>query len=49
MQCAYAFDFVSCYLLRKRVCIHSWNVNNKYCIAITPVEQRFHPVDSAWL
>ena len=38
------FDFVSCHLLRKRVCIHSWNVNNKYCIAITPVEQSLHPV-----
>jgi len=31
-----------------RVCIHSWNVNDKYCIAITPVEQSFHPVDYAW-
>jgi len=28
-----------------RDCIHSWNVNDKYCIAITPVEQSLHPVD----
>jgi len=41
------FGFVSCHLLRKRVCIDSWNVNNKYCIAITPVEPNLHPVDYA--
>jgi len=31
-----------------RVCMHSWNVNDKYCIAITPVEQSLHPVYYAW-
>jgi len=41
------FDFVSCHLLRKRVCIHSWNVNYKYWIAVTPVEQSLHPLEYA--
>jgi len=27
---------------------HSGNVNDKHCIAITPVEQSLHPVDYAW-
>jgi len=31
-----------------RDCMHSWNVNDKYCIAITPVEQSLHAVDYAW-
>jgi len=42
------FDFASCHLLRKKVRIHSWNVNDKYFIAITTVEQSLHPVDYAW-
>ena len=42
------FDFASCHLLMKKVCIHSWNVNDKYCIAIATVEQRSHPADYAW-
>jgi len=31
-----------------RDCIHSWHVNDKYCIAITPAEQSLYPVDCAW-
>jgi len=42
------FDFVFTYLLRQRVCIDSWNVNNKYCIDITSVKQTLQPVDYAW-
>ena len=37
------------YLLRKRVCIHFWNVNSKYCTAITAVRQSLQPLDYAWL
>jgi len=36
------------YLLRTRVCTDFRNVNNKYCIVITPVEQSLQPVDYAW-
>ena len=34
-----AFILFLAYLLRNRVCMHTRNVNNKYCIVITPVEQ----------
>jgi len=46
--CVYALILFLAYLLRKRICIHSRNVNDKYCIVITPVEQSFQPVDYAW-
>jgi len=49
MQCVYALILSLAYLLRKRVCIHSRNVNTKYCIVITPVEQNLQPVGYAWL
>jgi len=39
------FDFVSFLSSVKRVCIDSQNVNNKYCIVITPVEQNLSPGD----
>jgi len=37
----YAFILFLAYLLRNRVCMHSRNVNNKYFIVITPLEQSF--------
>jgi len=43
----YAFISFLAYLLRNRVCMHSRNVNNKYCVVITPVEQSFK-VYSQW-
>jgi len=45
--CVYTLILFLAYLLRVRVCIHSRNVNNKYCIVITPVEQSLQPVDYA--
>jgi len=36
------------YLLKTWVCTDFRNVSNKYCIAITPVEQSLQPVDYAW-
>jgi len=36
------------YLLRTRVCTDFRNVNNKYFIVITSVEQSLQPVDYAW-
>jgi len=44
----YALILFLAYLVMKRVCIHSRNVNNKYCIVTTPVEQSLHPVHYAW-
>jgi len=37
--CVYALMLFLAYLLRKRVWIHSRNVNNKYYIVITPVKR----------
>jgi len=38
-MCVYDLILFLAYLLRKRVCIDSGNVNNKYCIVFTPMEQ----------
>ena len=46
--CVCALILFLAYLLRKRVCIHSRNVNNKYCIVIVPVEKHLQPVNYAW-
>jgi len=32
----------------KRVCLHSRNGNDKYCVVITPVDQRLQSVEYAW-
>jgi len=47
MQCVYALILLLA-IFWGRDCIHSWNVNDKYCIAIAPVEQSLNPVDYAW-
>jgi len=46
--CMYALILLLTDLLRNRVCIHSRNVNNKFWIVITSVEQSLQPVDHVW-
>ena len=42
------FDFASC-LSSEEGSLHTLsNVNNKYCIVITPEEKRLQPVNYAW-
>jgi len=48
MQCVLTLLLFLAYLLRTRVCTDFRNVNNKYYIVITPVEQSLQPVDYAW-
>jgi len=36
MRCVYTLILFLAYLLRKRVCTDSRNVNNKYCIVTEP-------------
>jgi len=44
------FDFVSCLSSEEESwhTVHSRNVNNQYCIVITPVEQSLQPVEYGW-
>ena len=44
----YALILLLTDLLRNRICIHSRNVNNKFWIVITSVEQSLQPVDHVW-
>jgi len=48
MQCVFTFAFVSC-LSSEDESLHNFrNVNNKYCIVVTPVEKGLQTVDYAW-
>jgi len=47
MQCVYGLILFFA-VFWGRDCIHCWNVNDKYCVAITPVEQSLQPLDYAW-